>query len=83
MTNPLPGHRSGSTLEVSGEDFLVVEDLSVRFPTHDGLVQAVSNLSYSVRMGETLARECKCKARPLRGRRRCFAISRTLSRASA
>ena len=54
MTNPLPGHRSGSTLEVSGQDFLVVEDLSVRFPTHDGLVQAVSNLSYTVRMGETL-----------------------------
>ncbi|GAB2757394.1 ABC transporter ATP-binding protein [Nocardioides pakistanensis] len=36
------------------EDFLVVENLSVQFPTHDGLVQAVSDLSYSVRMGETL-----------------------------
>jgi peptide/nickel transport system ATP-binding protein len=37
-----------------GEDLLVVEDLSVRFPTHDGLVQAVSSLSYSVRRGQTL-----------------------------
>ncbi len=36
------------------EPFLVVDNLSVRFPTHDGLVQAVSDLSYSVRRGETL-----------------------------
>ncbi len=33
---------------------LEVSNLSVRFPTHDGLVQAVSDLSYSVRRGETL-----------------------------
>lgn len=37
-----------------GEDFLVVDHLSVKFPTHDGLVQAVSDLSYSVKPGETL-----------------------------
>jgi peptide/nickel transport system ATP-binding protein len=36
------------------EDLLVVEDLSVRFPTHDGLVRAVTDLSYSVRRGQTL-----------------------------
>jgi peptide/nickel transport system ATP-binding protein len=37
-----------------GEELLVVEDLSVRFPTHDGLVHAVTDLSYSVRRGQTL-----------------------------
>jgi peptide/nickel transport system ATP-binding protein len=36
------------------EPFLVVENLTVRFPTYDGLVQAVTDLSYSVRLGETL-----------------------------
>jgi peptide/nickel transport system ATP-binding protein len=39
----------------AGRDpFLVVEDLTVRFPTADGLVQAVSDLSYSVEQGKTL-----------------------------
>jgi len=33
---------------------LDVRDLSVRFRTRDGVVQAVSNLSYSLRRGETL-----------------------------
>jgi len=33
---------------------LEVRDLSVRFRTRDGIVQAVSDLSYSVRRGETL-----------------------------
>jgi peptide/nickel transport system ATP-binding protein len=33
---------------------LVVDDLSVRFPTHDGLVQAVTGLSYSLHQGRTL-----------------------------
>src|SRR3954449_4471325 len=36
------------------ESFLVVDNLSVRFPTHDGLVQAVTDLSYTVRKGQTL-----------------------------
>jgi peptide/nickel transport system ATP-binding protein len=36
------------------EPFLVVEDLTVRFPTADGLVTAVNDLSYSVEMGKTL-----------------------------
>jgi peptide/nickel transport system ATP-binding protein len=39
---------------VDDEAYLVVQNLSVRFPTHDGLVQAVTDLSYSVRRGETL-----------------------------
>ncbi|WP_148574929.1 ABC transporter ATP-binding protein [Nocardioides caldifontis] len=39
----------------AGEDpFLVVDELTVRFPTHDGLVQAVTDLSYSVERGKTL-----------------------------
>jgi peptide/nickel transport system ATP-binding protein len=38
-----------------GDDpYLVVENLTVRFPTHDGLVKAVTDLSYTVRRGETL-----------------------------
>jgi peptide/nickel transport system ATP-binding protein len=36
------------------DPYLVVENLTVQFPTHDGLVQAVSNLSYTVRSGQTL-----------------------------
>jgi len=36
------------------EPFLVVENLTVRFPTADGLVQAVTDLSYSVEQGKTL-----------------------------
>ena len=38
----------------AGEDYLVVADLSVRFPTHDGLVRAVEDLSFTVRRGQTL-----------------------------
>jgi peptide/nickel transport system ATP-binding protein len=34
--------------------FLVVEDLSVQFPTADGLVQAVTDLSYTLEQGKTL-----------------------------
>ena len=36
------------------EPFLVVEDLTVQFPTADGLVQAVTDLSYTVERGKTL-----------------------------
>ena len=35
--------------------FLSVEDLSVRFPTEDGLVSAVEGVSLSVSRGKTLA----------------------------
>ncbi|MFL6135492.1 MAG: ABC transporter ATP-binding protein [Nocardioidaceae bacterium] len=36
------------------EPYLVVDDLTVRFPTADGLVQAVTGLSYSLAQGKTL-----------------------------
>jgi peptide/nickel transport system ATP-binding protein len=36
------------------EPFLVVENLSLQFPTADGAVHAVSELSYSVELGKTL-----------------------------
>jgi peptide/nickel transport system ATP-binding protein len=36
------------------EPYLVVEDLTVRFPTHDGIVQAVTDMSYSLEQGRTL-----------------------------
>jgi peptide/nickel transport system ATP-binding protein len=38
----------------STDPLLVVEELTVKFPTHDGLVQAVTELSYSVDRGKTL-----------------------------
>jgi len=42
------------TSMTTDEPFLVVENLTVRFPTADGLVQAVTDLSYSVEQGKTL-----------------------------
>ena len=36
------------------EPFLAVDDLTVRFPTPDGVVQAVTGLSYNVELGQTL-----------------------------
>ncbi|KRF16244.1 ABC transporter ATP-binding protein [Nocardioides sp. Soil796] len=39
---------------MSGDPYLEVTDLSVRFPTSDGLVQAVNGLTYSVELGKTL-----------------------------
>ena len=38
----------------SGEPYLVVENLTVKFPTEDGLVSAVSDLSYTLELGKTL-----------------------------
>jgi peptide/nickel transport system ATP-binding protein len=38
----------------SGPPLLEVRNLSVRFPTPDGLVQAVSDVSFTLRRGETL-----------------------------
>ncbi|MEQ4208631.1 ABC transporter ATP-binding protein [Actinopolymorpha sp. B17G11] len=38
----------------SSEPFLAVEDLTVRFPTPDGVVNAVTDLSYRVELGRTL-----------------------------
>ena len=36
------------------ETLLAVRDLTVAFPTHEGDVRAVSNLSYTLHRGETL-----------------------------
>jgi peptide/nickel transport system ATP-binding protein len=45
----------GMAAPASPDDpFLVVENLTVKFPTHDGLVQAVTDLSYTVERGKTL-----------------------------
>lgn len=38
----------------TGKPYLEVTDLTVRFPTADGLVQAVTDLSYTVELGRTL-----------------------------
>jgi peptide/nickel transport system ATP-binding protein len=38
----------------TGEPYLVVDDLTVRFPTEDGLITAVQGLTYSVGLGKTL-----------------------------
>jgi peptide/nickel transport system ATP-binding protein len=38
----------------AGGPFLVVDALTVRFPTADGIVQAVSDLSYTLEQGKTL-----------------------------
>ncbi|MDX6326829.1 MAG: peptide/nickel transport system ATP-binding protein [Nocardioidaceae bacterium] len=45
---------AGTTTATGSDPYLVIEHLSVRFPTHDGLVQAVTDLSYTVRQGQTL-----------------------------
>ena len=39
---------------MTGELLLDVRDLAVRFPTPDGLVNAVSGLSFTLSRGETL-----------------------------
>ncbi len=52
QTSSAPG--SGGSHGDTSAPFLVVEDLTVRFPTEDGYVTAVEGLSYSVQMGKTL-----------------------------
>jgi len=42
------------SVETGSEPYLKIENLTVRFPTADGLVQAVTDLSYSVELGKTL-----------------------------
>ncbi len=49
-----PQSQGGAPAASGSEPFLVVENLTVQFPTHDGLVYAVTDLSYSVEMGKTL-----------------------------
>ncbi len=43
-----------SSMPRKDEPFLVIENLSVQFPTFNGLVKAVSDLSFDVRLGQTL-----------------------------
>jgi len=50
MTAPATAPEGGSV----DAPLLVVEDLTVQFPTEDGVVTAVSNLSYQVELGQTL-----------------------------
>ena len=50
----MSAHEPTRRVRESGEPLLVVEDLTVRFPTEDGLVTAVNHLSYSVEQGTTL-----------------------------
>ena len=47
-------HRRRQAADRTDDPFLVVENLTVQFPTHDGLVQAVTDLSYTVERGKTL-----------------------------
>jgi peptide/nickel transport system ATP-binding protein len=48
--------RRVASLTPSGETpYLVVQDLTVKFPTADGVVSAVNGLSYAVPLGRTLA----------------------------
>jgi peptide/nickel transport system ATP-binding protein len=42
------------TPPTTGETYLKVENLSVRFPTRDGVVKAVTDLSYELALGKTL-----------------------------
>jgi len=53
-TSSTAGARSGAASGETDAPFLVVDDLTVRFPTHDGLVQAVTGLSYTLEKGKTL-----------------------------
>src|SRR6476469_8972773 len=46
--------RPAGALRVSGELLLDVRDLAVQFPTADGIVNAVSGLSFTLSRGETL-----------------------------
>jgi peptide/nickel transport system ATP-binding protein len=47
------GDETGA-LDADNGNYLVVENLTVRFPTEDGLVSAVTDLSYTVDFGRTL-----------------------------
>lgn len=53
MTTTPSVERFGTTVSDT-DPFLVVEDLSVEFPTPDGPVRAVNGVSYSLELGKTL-----------------------------
>ncbi len=52
-TNAIP--TQSAEAHQAGDIVLDVADLSVAFPTEEGVVRAVSNLSYQARLGRTLA----------------------------
>jgi peptide/nickel transport system ATP-binding protein len=55
MSDFLSTSTTGPAASPAADDpYLEVSNLTVRFPTYDGLVQAVTDLSYDVRRGETL-----------------------------
>jgi len=54
MTAVTSPRADGAAVNNSGEPYLVVENLTVKFPTEGGLVHAVSDLSYSLELGKTL-----------------------------
>jgi peptide/nickel transport system ATP-binding protein len=54
VTSPISLASAPDSPRSSTEPFLVVEDLNVKFPTADGLVHAVTDLSYTLELGKTL-----------------------------
>ncbi|MBJ7359810.1 ABC transporter ATP-binding protein [Nocardioides sp.] len=54
MSTLIEPRAGGAAVNDSGEPYLVVENLTVKFPTEGGLVHAVSDLSYSLELGKTL-----------------------------
>ncbi|HEU4513931.1 MAG TPA: ABC transporter ATP-binding protein [Nocardioidaceae bacterium] len=50
----MPRPAGQGVVTATAEPVLAVEDLTVRLPTHDGVVHAVTGLTYQVRPGETL-----------------------------
>jgi peptide/nickel transport system ATP-binding protein len=55
MTSERPADEPAqASPSAADEPYLVVENLTVRFPTADGLVQAVTDMSYSLEQGKTL-----------------------------
>ncbi|HEX6517954.1 MAG TPA: ABC transporter ATP-binding protein [Nocardioidaceae bacterium] len=54
LAGPSPAGTAAEQSAAGTAPYLVVEDLTVRFPTADGIVQAVTGLSYSLEQGRTL-----------------------------
>ena len=52
--SPSETTKSGASTTPGTEPYLVVDKLTVKFPTADGVVQAVTDLSYTLEQGKTL-----------------------------
>ena len=63
MTEPRAG---GAAVDTGGEPYLVVENLTVKFPTEDGLVNAVSDLSYTVELRQDPRHRRRVRLRQVR-----------------